>query len=148
MVGTPSGELSVTTTTVDQEIADLERKYWQSMKDKDVEAAVKLTDETCIVTGAQGVSSIDHESYRKLMTGAKWELVDYTFSDLQTRRITDDVAVVAYKVKENLKVDGKPVSFEASDSSTWVRRNGQWLCALHTEAVAGDPFGRDRQKQK
>jgi hypothetical protein len=32
------------------------------------------------------------------------------------------------------------------DSSTWVRRNGCWLCALHTEAIAGDPFGRDRQR--
>ena len=25
-----------------------------------------------------------------------------------------------------------------------MRRNGKWLCALHTESVAGDPFGRDR----
>ena len=136
------------TTTVDQEIADLERKYWQAMKDKDVEAAVNLTDEPCIITGAQGVSRIDRASYRKLMTGATWELVDYEFSDLQTRRITDDVAIVAYKVKEKLTVDGKPVSFEAADSSTWVRRNGQWLCAVHTEAVSGDPFGRDRQPTK
>jgi hypothetical protein len=21
---------------------------------------------------------------------------------------------------------------------------GQWVCAVHTEAIAGDPFGRDR----
>jgi hypothetical protein len=25
-----------------------------------------------------------------------------------------------------------------------VRRNGQWVCALHTESMLGDPFGRDR----
>ncbi|MEO7084798.1 MAG: nuclear transport factor 2 family protein [Gemmatimonadaceae bacterium] len=134
--------------TVDQELADLERKYWQAMKDKDVETAVQLTDEPCIITGAQGVSRIDRESYRKLMTEAKWELVDYEFSDMQTQRVTDDVAVVAYKVKEKLTVEGKPVSFEASDSSTWVKRNGQWRCAVHTEAVSGDPFGRDRQSAK
>jgi hypothetical protein len=24
-------------------------------------------------------------------------------------------------------------------------RNGRWLCALHTQSIAGDPFGRDRQ---
>jgi hypothetical protein len=35
---------------------------------------------------------------------------------------------------------------DAADSSTWVRRNGRWLCALHTEAILGDPFGRDRQR--
>jgi len=27
-------------------------------------------------------------------------------------------------------------------SSVWVRRDGTWTCALHTESVAGDPFGR------
>jgi hypothetical protein len=47
------------TTAVDQEIADLERKYWQAMKDKDIDTAVLLTDEPSIVTGAQGVSRGD-----------------------------------------------------------------------------------------
>jgi len=23
-----------------------------------------------------------------------------------------------------------------------VRRGGRWLCAAHTESIAGDPFGR------
>jgi hypothetical protein len=62
----------------------------------------------------------------------------------QVRLLRDDVAIVAYQVYEELTVDGKPVTLDAADSSTWVRRNGRWLCALHTEAIAGDPFGRDR----
>jgi hypothetical protein len=47
-------------------------------------------------------------------------------------------------VHEDLIVDGKPVSLDAADSSTWVKRDGQWKCAMHTEAILGDPFGRDR----
>jgi hypothetical protein len=35
-----------------QQILDLETQFWQSMKDKDVEAALRLTDNPCIVTGA------------------------------------------------------------------------------------------------
>jgi len=50
-------------------------------------------------------------------------------------------------VKEVLTVEGKPVTIDASDSSTWVRRDGNWVCALHTEALTGDPFGRDRRPQ-
>ncbi len=46
--------------------------------------------------------------------------------------------------KLELKVDGEPVAFDAADTSTWVRRDGRWLCALHMESVAGDPFGRGR----
>ena len=51
---------------------------------------------------------------------------------------------VGREVHEELTVDGKPLTLDAADTSTWVRREGRWLCALHTEAIAGDPFGRDR----
>jgi hypothetical protein len=51
----------------------------------------------------------------------------------------DDVAVVAYTVREDLTVDGKPVSLEAADVSTWVRRTVRWLCALHTESLCRRP---------
>ena len=61
------------------------------------------------------------------------------------RLLGDDVAVLAYKVKELLTVDGKSLTVEAADSSTWVRREGVWVCALHTEALLGDPFGRDKR---
>jgi hypothetical protein len=38
-------------------------------------------------------------------------------------------------VKEELKAEGKPLTFEAADASTWVRRDGKWRCA-HTESLA------------
>jgi hypothetical protein len=56
------------------------------------------------------------------------------------------VAVLVYNVHEELTVDGKPVTIDAADASTWVRRNGRWVCALHTESLKGDPFGRDRPR--
>ena len=37
---------------------------------------------------------------------------------------------------------GKKVKLEAYDSSIWLRRDGQWTCVVHTESLAGDPFGR------
>lgn len=136
--------MQTTSTNSDKELVDLETQYWQSMRDKDVETAIRLTDDPCIVTGAQGVSQVDRQSFTQLMKNAKWDLLDFELADVQARRLTDDVAVVAYRVRERLTVDGEPVTLEASDSSTWVRRDGGWVCAVHTEAVAGDPFGRDR----
>ena len=43
-------------------------------------------------------------------------------------------------------VDGQPLSLDAADSSTWVRTDGRWQCAMHTESVLGDPFGRSRER--
>ena len=128
-----------------QQLLGLEKKFWQSMKDKDVDAALRLTDDPCIVTGAQGVARIDRATFAKLMTTARWTLHDFDIHDVEVEEISDGVAVVGYKVREKLTVDGQPLEMEAADASTWVRKNGGWLCALHTESLLGDPYGRDRK---
>jgi hypothetical protein len=131
------------------ELLELERRYWQALIDRDAETALSLTDEPCIVTGAQGVASLNHEHMRGMMSSTQWTLNDFELSDdAEVRQLSDDVAILAYKVRENLTVDGQPVTLEAADASTWVRRDGRWRCALHTESIVGDPFGRDRQNAR
>lgn len=135
----------MTSQSIDRELLELERQYWLAMKDRDVEAAMRLTDSPCIVAGAQGVAAIDRKAFMSTMNGASYTLNDFSLSDdIKVQLLRDDVAVLAYNVHEELTVDGKPVVLDASGTSTWVRRDGRWLCALHTEAIAGDPFGRDR----
>ena len=130
---------------LEKEILDLEHKFWHSMIDKDAKVGAGLTADPCLVTGAQGVGRIDKKTFARLMETGSWVLHDYAFSDVKVERVTDDVAVIAYKVREDLTVDGKKLTMEAADASTWVRKNGQWLCILHTESVLGDPYGRDRK---
>jgi hypothetical protein len=132
----------------EREVLELERKFWDTMKTKDGRSAGRMTDDGCIVVGAQGVSAIDGASMEKMMTDGKWELKQYAFDEknTQVKFIGDDVAIVAYKVNESVVLDGKTLPIDAHDSSVWVRRNGEWLCALHTESLAGDPYGRDKTK--
>jgi uncharacterized protein (TIGR02246 family) len=134
------------TKTVEAELLSLEKRYWQALKDQDAETAMRLTDEPCIVTGAQGVGAIDRKTLGAMVKSASYTLLRFDIKPgAQVRLLSDDVAIVAYQVHEELTVDGKPVALDAADSSTWVRRDGRWLCAMHTEAIAGDPFGRDRR---
>ena len=136
----------MTTMTIENELVDMERRYWQAIQDKDVNAAMELTDDQCIVAGASGVASINREAFAGMLNSSAWTLNEFEFvGDVQVRALTDDVAILAYKVKEQLTVEGKPLTLEAADASAWVRRDGRWVCALHTEAVAGDAFGRDRR---
>ena len=132
-------------TTEQQTLIDLEKKYWDAMVTKDVDTAVRMSDDPCYIAGAQGVSQISNEQYRKLMTDGKWTLHSYNMDKILARLVSPEVAIIAYTVTEKLTVDGKPLTLTANDSSTWVRRNGEWKCSLHTEAVSGDPFGRDRK---
>jgi hypothetical protein len=132
--------------SAERDLLQLERRFWDAMKEKDGQSAARMTDDGCIIVGAQGVSAIDRPTMEKLTVEGNWELKQYSFDEenAQVRFIGDDVAIVAYNVSERLVVDGKTLPLNANDSSVWVRRNGEWLCALHTESLAGDPFGRDR----
>ena len=82
----------------------------------------------------------------EMMENADWKLerFDIDPDKVQFKMIDNDVAVVAYEVDEKMIVDGKPTNIRAYDTSVWVRKLGKWVCAMHTETLAGDPFGRDR----
>ena len=132
-------------TTLANELLDLEKQYWTAIKEKDADAAGRLTDDECIITGAQGVGRVNRQALSQMLKDAPYTLHAFELKDPQVRQLRDDVAVLAYTVHEELTVDGKPVKLDAADASTWVRRGDRWVCALHTEAITGDPFGRDRR---
>jgi hypothetical protein len=131
--------------TFEQNLLDLERRYWQALKEKDVDGALALTDEPCLVTGASGVGKVDKKAYAAMMENATWTLDDFSIGDdVQVRMLNDDAAILAYTVREKLDVEGELVTLDAADASTWVRRGERWVCAMHSESILGDPFGRDR----
>lgn len=136
-----------TTTDIDieKELIGLEDEFWRALRDGDVASAVGMTDFPCILTGAQGVTSVDEATLSSMMKNASYKLDSYELAPgAKIRLVGHDTAVVAYRVHEELTVDGKPVHLDAAESSTWILRDGKWRCAQHTEAILGDPFGRDR----
>ena len=140
---------TTTMTTTKKELLDLERSFWQALKDGDVKTAVGLTDFPSILTGPQGVGQVDQSAFESMMKSASYTLRHFEIADeAYVRLLGDDVAILAYKVREEMVVEGQPVTMEAADSSTWIRRDGRWRCALHTEALLGDPFGRDRLRSE
>ena len=131
---------------VAEELLALEKRYWTAIKDKDANAAMRLTHEPCLIAGARGVSQLDHKALAQMMTNAPWTLDRFELSDVKVKQVGDEVAIVAYKVKESLTVDGQPVEMEAADASAWIWSKDRWVCVMHAEAIEGDPFGRDRAK--
>jgi len=128
-----------------KELIELETRYWQALQDQDGETAALLSDEPSILAGARGVSSLDRKTIASMFETFQSTLESFELKSPQVRFLTSDVAVVTYTVHEELIVDGKPVVLDAADSSTWIRRDGGWRCALHSESLLGDPFGRDRK---
>lgn len=136
------------TRAIGRELLKLEKQYWQALKDKDVATVLRLTDDPCTVTGPQGAKTYDLRDMEQMMEqNDTYTLNDFKIGDdVEIRMLRDDIGIIAYKVHEDLTVEGEPVQLDATESSTWIRRDNRWVCTLHTEAIAGDAFGRDRQR--
>jgi len=133
-------------TISDQELLAIERQYWDALKDRDARTVGRLTAEDCTVAGASGVSGFDPQAIRKFVDAASYTIKDYRIDPqtMRINRIRDDVVSIAYGVHEDLEVEGKPVKVDAFDTSVWMKGDNGWTCALHTESLKGDPYGRDR----
>jgi ketosteroid isomerase-like protein len=139
-------ETNSETTSSQQELVALEHAFWRALQSRDLDTALALTDDPCIVTGPQGHATLDKKTFASMFQSEQWQLHRYEFlGEPSVLALGPDLAIVAYKVREEMTVEGEPLTLEAADASTWIRRDGQWRCALHTESLLGDPFGRDRR---
>lgn len=123
-------------------LLDLEQRYWRAVEQRDAATAAQLSDDPCLVVGAQGVGEVKRDAFPAMMRQPRFDLHHFALDDVHVRLLGDDVAVLAYAVEEELTVDGEPLKLKAYDSSVWKKRGSEWICVLHTESPAGDPFGR------
>lgn len=117
-----------------KDLLALEKRFWTAIKEKDAEGASSLSDDSCMVVGAQGVGEIDKASMSKMVATASYELKDFSLDDVRIRQLSDTVVALAYKVSEDLKVDGKDVSLEAYDLSMDKARRPLGVRRAHRSA--------------
>ncbi len=130
--------MSTHAKTTKNEIVDLEKSYWDAMQKKDGTHTAKLSGKTSLITGAQGVMSIPKIKMGKMTEDGKWSLESYAFDDVEVSTPTPDVAIIAYIVKQKVKIDGKLQEMHAADSSTWIRGVDGWEYHAHSEAMLKD----------
>lgn len=117
-----------------RELIGLEKKYWQAMQDQDLQTAIRLTDFPCLVAGAHGLMAVDQAQYEKMFQSHKEEVLRVRVDDNpEVRLLLPDTAIIAYKINCTMKAGGKEKTMNAVDTSTWVKRDGEWRCAMHTE---------------
>src|SRR5258706_11469678 len=112
-------------TISDQELLDIERQYWDALKDRDIRTVGRLTAEDSTVAGASGVAGFGPQSIAKFMENTSYKIHDYRIDPQTVRinRICEDVISIAYGVHEDLEVEGKPVKVDAFDTSVWRKTN-------------------------
>ena len=120
---------------METQIFELEQKYWKAMKNHDFETVKGLTHFPCIVAGKNGVHSVDETAFKKMFesgAGSNYKVLD--ISGIETQKITDDSAIIAYLVEIQSNRDGQNSQMKCACTSTWVKEDDKWMCALHTES--------------
>lgn len=120
------------------EIETLERRFWDSMINKDAKTAAAMIAGEALVTGPQGAMKLNPEKYEEMAKYGDWSLTSYEMSDVEVVCPSDNVAIIAYKVNQKGDMKGQDMDLNCADSSTWVRNGDEWKCALHTESTIGE----------
>lgn len=122
--------------TPDQQIVELETRFWQAMVDQDVDSATALLCEPAMMVSSHGALRFDRAGYRKMAEQGPMVVTSFQFDDTKVVFPNEDTAVLSYRVKQGLAPRGKKENQSQlmQDSSTWVRDDGDaWKCVMHTE---------------
>lgn len=116
-------------------LVDLETKFWQSMVDRDTDAALDLLCEPALMVSSHGAMKFDHAGYRQMADHGSMVLNSFEFSDMEVVFPNDATAILSYRVKQGVasRDKGATTEQEMNDTSTWIKTDQGWRCAMHTE---------------
>jgi len=119
--------------TSSAEIMQLETDFWQSMLDQQPAKAAAMLPERAAMVAMYGIHHFGPAEYMKMAEQGDARITGFSFADAQVIFPADNVAVATYKVRQRFEMKGKPQEMTCFDSTTWVKRDGKWLAAVHTE---------------
>ena len=119
---------------METQFIDLEKKYWHGMETHDYETVKNLTRFPCLIAGKDGVRSVDEGTFEKMFKSGEGDKIKVVnFSDIETQMIGSDGAVIAYVIELSVIDDQQKPPVKCACTSTWVKEDTKWVCALHTE---------------
>ena len=121
-------------TDATRDIEQLEQAFWKSLVERDADTATGLLAPQALMVSSHGAMQFDPPQYAKMLQDPKHGLLKYQLSDMDVLFASEDVAIATYKANQTMAMDGKELTQDVVDSSTWVRMGGTWKCVAHTES--------------
>lgn len=119
--------------TTQNEIMKLERQFWQSMVDMDVDVAMSLLDDISTTASARGIHYFNPAEYKKMALSGDVRITSFNLSEEKVIFPTSDVAIASYKANQSFTIGGEKHEMVVYDTTTWTKKNGRWLACAHTE---------------
>ncbi|HVF44569.1 MAG TPA: nuclear transport factor 2 family protein [Pyrinomonadaceae bacterium] len=112
-----------------------ERQVWDALKAKNWDAFSGMLAEDFVIVRNDGVQT----RAQMLEEIKKYDLTEYSFSDIRFVRVDPDLAIITYTATEKSSYDGRPMpSKPTRASSAWVNKGGKWVSAYHQETEVAE----------
>ena len=119
---------------METQIIELEKKYWQGMENHDYETVKNLTKFPCIIAGKNGVQSVNEADFKKMFdSGEGSKIKVLNIYDVEAEVIAENTAIIGYSIDLGVADDKEKAPMKCVCTSTWIKTNNNWVCALHTE---------------
>lgn len=119
---------------METQIIELEKKYWQGMENHDYETVKNLTLFPCIIAGKNGVQSVDESKFKKMFESGDGNKIKVLgISNVEAKIITENTGIIGYSIEFGTGDNKQNQSMKCVCTSTWIKQNNNWVCALHTE---------------
>jgi len=105
------------------------------MENHDYETVKNLTQFPCIIAGKNGVQSVNEANFKKMFeSGDGNKIKVLSISDIEAQLIAENTAIIAYQIELGMTDNKQNAPMKCACTSTWIKQNNNWVCALHTEA--------------
>ena len=132
-----TAEKTVPAAPTKDALVTLEKSAYEAWKSKDAKFWDTFLSDKFVGYGSSG--KLDKASARKEYTGADCEIKSYALSDEQMNVLSNNAALITYKITVDGACGGQKVPANSWAASVYVRDGGQWKGAFHAEAAVVDP---------
>jgi hypothetical protein len=124
--------------TTGRPILDFEKSFWEAMKQHDRASIEGLTADNYMMVMEDGIYSSSGRDLAQMLTSREFDVRAYEIaeSDAQTCMVTDDVAIVAYRVHNEFGRNGDYKTRDSYNMSVWKRDGDTWRCVAGADVEA------------
>ena len=110
----------------------LEESYWEGWKNHDGAPVMQHSADNVVVISKTGVKKLSKQDEMKRYQEHTCDTKTYSFSDRAVHRVSEDVAILTYRLTVDETCDGVKSPENEFVSAVYVRQNGNWMfAALH-----------------
>ncbi len=126
--------------SLEKALIEKENALWETLRNKHPERFDEFAEQfgKFFAEEYRGIYADEINTRDEEIEGPRFcRLETFSFTEAEATFLTDETAVLVYKIVTKNFLKERDISGVFNASSVWVKRDGEWKLILHTEARTG-----------